>query len=62
MWQPWARIILRYGVGLVAGMAAGDALAADADIVDAVAAVMAMVAAGVTELWYRRAKRTGGET
>ena len=62
MWQPWARIALRYGVGLVAGAAAGDALASDADIVDAVAAIMAVLAAGVTEAWYRRAKATGGET
>lgn len=62
MWQPWARIALRYGVGLVAGAAAGDALASDADIVDAVAAIMAVLAAGVTEMWYRRAKATGGET
>ena len=62
MWQPWARIALRYGVGLVAGAAAGDALASDADIVDAVATIMAVLAAGVTEMWYRRAKATGGET
>ena len=62
MWQPWARIALRYGVGLIAGAAAGDALAADADIVDAVAAVMSLIAAALTEYWYRRAKATGGET
>ena len=62
MWQPWARIALRYGVGLIAGAAAGDALAADADIVDAVAAVLSLIAAGLTEFWYRRAKATGGET
>lgn len=62
MWQPIARIVLRYGVGLVAGWAVGDMLAGDRDIVDVTTAGLAMAAAGVTEWWYQRAKRTGGAT
>ena len=62
MWQPIARIILRYGVGLIAGAAVGDMLAGDRDIVDIFSAGLALVGAGVTEWWYRRAKVTGGET
>ena len=62
MWQPMARIVLRYGVGLVAGWAVGDALAGDPDMVDTVAAGVALAAAAVTECWYRKAKREGGAT
>lgn len=50
-----ARIILRYGVGLVAGMHAGEALAGDPDVV-------LIVAAGVgvgIEAVYTYAKRKG---
>lgn len=53
-----ARIILRYGVGLVAGMHAGEALAGDPDIV-------LMVAAGVgvgIEAVYAYAKKNGWTT
>lgn len=38
MMAPFARIVLRYGVGLIAGMAIGDQLAADPDVVLVVAA------------------------
>ena len=62
MWQPFARIALRYGVGLVAGWSAGEALAGDRDVVEIVAAGGALAAAAVTEWWYRRAKATGGAT
>ena len=62
MWAPIARIILRYGVGAVAGWAVGDMLASDMDIVDLASAGLAGSAAIATEWWYRRAKLTGGET
>ena len=62
MWQPIARIILRYGVGLIAGAAVGDMLAGDRDIVDITSAGLALAGAAVTEWWYRRAKASGGET
>lgn len=50
-----ARIFLRYGVGLVIGMKAGEALAGDPDVV-------LIIAAGIgatTEYAYRLAKRKG---
>ena len=50
-----ARIILRYGVGLVIGMEAGQALAGDPDVVMAIA-----VAIGAApEAAYADAKRKG---
>lgn len=55
---PIARILLRYGVGLVFGMETGNILAGDPDLV-------LLVAAGVgvaTELAYAYAKRKGGAT
>lgn len=51
----FARIVLRYGVGLTVGMQAGEALAGDPDIV-------LFVAAGIgaaTEFAYRVAKKKG---
>jgi hypothetical protein len=58
MTGPIARIILRYGVGLVIGMEAGEMLAGDADIVGVVA-----LAVGVaTEAVYTYAKRKGWAT
>ena len=62
MWQPIARIILRYGVGAIAGWSVGDMLASDMDVVDLASAGIAGGAAIVTEWWYRRAKVTGGAT
>ena len=62
MWQPFARIVLRYGVGLIAGWTVGDALAGDPDMVDTVAAGVALAAAAGTEWWYRTAKKRGGAT
>lgn len=62
MWQPWVRILLRYGVGAVAGVSAGEAWASDADLVNALAVVAALIAARATEWWYQRAKREGGPT
>jgi len=62
MWQPVARIVLRYGVGALAGWAVGDMLASDRDVVDALSAGLALAGAAVTEWWYRRAIKTGGPT
>ena len=53
-----ARILLRYGVGLVAGLAYGNQLAADPDIVMAVAALIGVA----TEAAYALAKRKGWTT
>jgi hypothetical protein len=58
MTAPIARIVLRYGVGLVAGMQVGNALAGDADIVLIVAAVIG----AATEGAYALAKRKGWTT
>lgn len=58
MFAPIARIIIRYSVGIVAGLAWGDRLAADPDLVLVVAAV---IGAG-TEAAYAIAKRRGGNT
>ncbi|WP_171232157.1 hypothetical protein [Ruegeria sp. HKCCA4812] len=56
-YAPIARIILRYIIGgvIVGSQAAGDTLAADPDLVTAIAAA---VGAGV-ELAYAMAKRNG---
>ena len=62
MWQPIIRIVLRYGVGVVAGWQVGDMLAGDQDVVDVVSAGAAGIAAIATEWWYRRAKKQGGVT
>jgi hypothetical protein len=58
MIAPIARIILRYGVGLVAGMHIGNALAGDADVVLIVAAIIG----AATEGAYALAKRKGWAT
>jgi uncharacterized membrane protein (Fun14 family) len=50
-----ARIIIRYGVGAVMGLAYGNQLAADPDIVMAVAALIGIA----TEAVYALAKRKG---
>lgn len=57
-YAPIARIILRYGIGAVIGMAQGDMLAADPDLVTVVALG---IGAGV-ELAYGVAKRKGWAT
>lgn len=55
---PLVRIGLRYGVGLVLGMEAGEMLAADPDMV-----IIGTLALGaLVELLYVRAKRKGGAT
>jgi len=58
MFGPIARIILRYAVGLVAGMHVGELLAGDPDVVMIVAAGLGVA----VEAAYAFAKRTGGAT
>lgn len=58
MTGPIARIVLRYGVGLVAGMAIGDQLAADPDLVLILSAGIAALVEGA----YAVAKRRGWTT
>jgi hypothetical protein len=53
-----ARILLRYGVGLVAGLAYGNQLAADPDIVVALAALVGVA----TEAAYALARKYGWAT
>jgi hypothetical protein len=53
-----SRIILRYGVGLLAGLAYSNQLAADPDIVMALAALVGVA----TEAAYALAKRRGWTT
>lgn len=57
-YAPIARIIIRYGVGLLIGAAQADVLAADPDVVTVVALA---IGAGV-ELAYTIAKRKGRAT
>ena len=57
-YAPIARIIIRYGVGLLIGAAQADVLAADTDVVTVVALA---IGAGV-ELAYTIAKRKGSAT
>ncbi|SEN67524.1 hypothetical protein SAMN05216227_102033 [Pseudorhodobacter antarcticus] len=58
MFAPYARIAIRYGVGIFAGVAIGNAAAADPDIVIAVSAVIGVI----TEYAYVYAKRKGWAT
>ena len=55
---PLARIILRYGIGYLAGSEAGAALAMDPDAV----MVLALGMAAAVELIYTLAKRRGWAT
>lgn len=58
MYAPIVRIAIRYGVGAIVGMEAGELLAGDPDIILIVAAGLAFV----TEAAYTLAKRRGGAT
>jgi len=62
MYAPIVRILLRYGIGVLAGWQVGDTLAADSDVVDIIAAGFAVAAAVVTERWYAYAKKHKLET
>lgn len=57
-WAPIARIILRYVVGAVIGMAQGEMLAADPDVVTLVALGIGVA----VETAYTFAKRKGWTT
>jgi len=57
-YAPLARIILRYGVGLILGMEAGDILAGDPDMV----LYVAMGVGAAVEVAYGMAKRRGWTT
>ena len=54
-YAPIARILIRYGVGLVVGLDAAGIMAADPDLVTVVAAAIG----AVTEVVYTIAKRKG---
>ena len=58
MMAPIARILLRYGVGIVLGMEIGQRLAADTDVVALVALGVGAAVEGV----YALAKRRGWTT
>lgn len=55
---PIARIVIRYGVGAVIGVAQADVLAADPDVVTAVA----LVIGACVEAAYLWSKRKGWAT
>ena len=57
-YMPIARIIMRYGVGLVIGAQQADMLVADADVVT----VIALAVGAIVEVGYAIAKRRGGAT
>ena len=57
-YAPYARIFVRYVVGLVVGMDAADTLAGDPDIVTVVAAAIGLAVEGI----YVLAKRKGWAT
>lgn len=55
---PWARIVLRYGIGYLMGSEIGEQLALDQDVVQIVALAMA----AAVETFYGLAKRKGWAT
>ena len=55
---PLARIILRYGIGYLAGSEAGEALAMDPDAV----LILSLAMGAAVELIYTLAKRRGWAT
>lgn len=57
-WAPWARIVLRYGIGYVAGSEIGETLAMDPDAV----LLLALGIGGAVEALYVLAKRKGWAT
>ena len=61
-YAPIARIMIRYGVGTVAGNELATALAGDMDVINYTAlAIGAIVAAG-TEYFYSKAVKLGWAT
>jgi hypothetical protein len=57
-YAPIARILIRYGVGLIIGADAADLLAGDPDVVT----VFAVALGGAVEVVYNLAKRKGWAT
>jgi hypothetical protein len=57
-YAPVARILIRYGVGLIIGADAADLLAGDPDVVT----VFAVALGGAVEVVYNLAKRKGWAT
>jgi hypothetical protein len=57
-YAPIARILIRYGVGLIIGADAADLLAGDPDVVT----VLAVALGGAVEVAYNLAKRKGWAT
>lgn len=55
---PAARIVLRYGIGYLAGSEAGDALAMDEDAV----MMLSLALGAIVEATYSIAKRKGWAT
>lgn len=55
----WARIILRYGIGAVAGLTVGEQIAADQDLVLVVSGGLAMAVEAFYEFARRRQNRRG---
>ena len=53
---PIARILMRYGIGYLAGSEVGDKLALDPDAVF----VLSLALGALVEWAYARAKKTGG--
>jgi hypothetical protein len=58
MYAPIARILIRYGVGVVLGADAASIMAGDPDLVSVVAAVIGVA----TEAVYAYAKKKGWAT
>jgi hypothetical protein len=57
-WAPYARVFIRYIVGIVIGMDAGASLAGDPDVVT----LVALAIGAAVEAAYAYAKRNGGAT
>ena len=65
--SPLIRIALRYLAGFLIAKGwldatSADTLATDPEVVAAVQAGLGLVVAAVSEWWYSRAKKTGGQT
>lgn len=58
---PAIRILLRYGVGAIVSLEVGEALASDPDVIDTATIAATTIVGVLTEWWYRRAKKKGGD-
>jgi hypothetical protein len=59
---PLARIVVRYGAGLIFGASAADAILVDADIMNYVTMGLGVIMTAVTEAAYSQAKKRGWAT